>query len=65
MSNDDLFTTAAAAEYVGVSTQALGARRLAKDYERKAVRGKLYYERGWLDEWKKQRQEQAEKVLSK
>jgi hypothetical protein len=64
MSNEDLFTTAAAAEYVGVSTQALGARRLAKNYERKVVRGKLFYERLWLDEWKKERQDNALKVLN-
>lgn len=64
MTNDDLFSTAAAATYVGVSTQALGARRTAKAYERKEVGGKLFYERAWLDAWKKERTERAEQVLA-
>ena len=59
----DLFSTAAAAAYVGVSTQALGARRVAKNYERTEVGGKLFYERAWLDEWKAERTARAEQVL--
>lgn len=62
MSND-LFSTAAAAKYVGVTTQALGARRAAKEYERKIVSEKLFYERWWLDEWREERRARAEEIL--
>lgn len=61
----DLFSTAAAAAYVGVTTQALGARRAAKEYQRAAVGGKLFYERAWLDEWKAERTARAEEVIAK
>lgn len=60
----DMFSTAAAAKYVGVSTQALGARRVAKNYERIKVSEKLFYERSWLDEWKAERTARAEQVIT-
>lgn len=59
----DLFSTAAAARYVGVSTQALGERRKAKGYVREEVGEKLFYTRAWLDEWKAERTARAEQVL--
>lgn len=61
----DLFSTAAAAAYVGVTTQALGARRAAKEYQRAEVGGKLFYERAWLDAWKLERTARAEEVIAK
>lgn len=59
----DLFSTAAAAAYVRVSTQALGARRAAKQYQRAEVGGKLFYERAWLDAWKAELVARAVKML--
>ena len=63
MKPDDLFSNVAAANFVGVSQQALAGRRRATGYQRVVVSGKRFYERSWLEEYRMERRRRAEEIL--
>lgn len=64
MTDSDLFTRAAAARHVGVSTQAVTDRADAGKLPFEMVHGAKLYHRRDLEAWKAERQVRAQKVLT-